>query len=242
MEKINNFELFDAKVEKYLRNKMTDKEENLFMEELASDSELKERARITALMIKTMQQEGMKQDVAIVEKIQLMDEQDFRKALGLKTRILRVWPRYMKLVAAACIVGIILFGGYHYYEYDRTISLGNNHYFAYVQDISDTENIRGNIDKAKLKELERLFANVKEGREIAPTILVLERLYQDSFKDESVYFDFQDDISWNLAIAYLKNGEREKPIPILENMLKRNNDYPQITQPVQELIKKIKDL
>ena len=55
MEKINNFELFDAKVEKYLRNKMTDKEENLFMEELASDSELKERARITALMIKTMQ-------------------------------------------------------------------------------------------------------------------------------------------------------------------------------------------
>ena len=68
MEKINNFELFDAKVEKYLRNKMTDKEENLFMEELASDSELKERARITALMIKTMQQEGMKQDVAIVEK------------------------------------------------------------------------------------------------------------------------------------------------------------------------------
>ena len=59
---------------------------------------------------------------------------------------------------------------------------------------------------------------------------------------ESVYFDFQDDISWNLAIAYLKNGEREKPIPILENMLKRNNDYPQIIQPVQELIKKIKDL
>ena len=108
MEKINNFELFDAKVEKYLRNKMTDKEENLFMEELASDSELKERARITALMIKTMQQEGMKQDVAIVEKIRLMDEQDFRKALGLKTRILRVWPRYMKLVAAACIVGIIV--------------------------------------------------------------------------------------------------------------------------------------
>ena len=32
MEKINNFELFDAKVEKYLRNKMTDTEENLFME------------------------------------------------------------------------------------------------------------------------------------------------------------------------------------------------------------------
>lgn len=60
--------------------------------------------------------------------------------------------------------------------------------------------------------------------------------------ESSVYKEFLDDISWNLAIAYLKNGEREKPIPILEDMVKRNIDYPDISQPVQKLIEQIKEL
>ena len=175
MEKINNFELFDAKVEKYLRNKMTDKEENLFMEELASDPELKERARITALMIKTMQQEGMKQDVAIVDSIRQMDEKSFRKALGLRTRIIRMLPKYVRIAAAACVVGIISMVGYRYYEYNKTVSLGNDQYLAYNLDILETDNIRGNKDKFQLNKLENLFANVKDGKDIEKTILELER-------------------------------------------------------------------
>ena len=57
-----------------------------------------------------------------------------------------------------------------------------------------------------------------------------------------MYKEFLDDISWNLAIAYLKNGEREKPIPILEDMVKRNIEYLDISQPVQKLIDQIKAL
>ena len=242
MVKIDDLELFDARVDKYLRNQMTVEEESEFMEEFASDSEKKERARITALMVKAMRQQGMKHDLAIVDNIRQMGEKDFRKALGLKTRVISMLPIYAKIAAAACFVGIVTFGGYRYYEYNRTVSLGNDQYLTYVMDISDTENIRGAMDKVKQKELEQLFANVKEGRDITPTIDELERLYQDSLKDGSVYYDFQDDISWNLAIAYLKNGEREKPIPILENMLKRNIDYPQIAKPIQGLLNRIKDL
>ena len=51
-----------------------------------------------------------------------------------------------------------------------------------------------------------------------------------------------DDIAWNLAIAYLKDGNREKPLILLKDMIKRNEGYSEITLPAQELIKKINDL
>lgn len=242
MEKISDFELFDAKVDKYLRNQMTAVEEREFMSELSLDAEKRTRAKITALMVKTMQKEGMKQDQNIVDSIRQMDEKSFRKALGLRTRIIRMLPKYVRIAAAACVVGIISMVGYHYYEYNKTVSLGNDQYLAYNLDILETDNIRGNKDKFQLNKLENLFANVKDGKDIEKTILELERLYDNSFQEGSIYCDYLDDISWNLAIAYLKNGEREKPIPILESMLKRNKDYPEIAQPIQKLINKIKEL
>ena len=58
MEKINNYEEFDAKVDRYLRHQMTAEEEQTFKFEIALDDEKRERARITALMIKKMYQEG----------------------------------------------------------------------------------------------------------------------------------------------------------------------------------------
>ena len=88
MEKISDFELFDAKVDKYLRNQMTAEEEREFMSELSLDAEKRTRAKITALMVTTMQKEGMKQDQNIVDSIRQMDEKSFRKALGLRTRII----------------------------------------------------------------------------------------------------------------------------------------------------------
>jgi hypothetical protein len=69
MEKMNNFEEFDTRVDRYLRHQMTAEEEQAFRSEIASDSEKKERARITALMIKAMQQEGLSQDNKIIEEI-----------------------------------------------------------------------------------------------------------------------------------------------------------------------------
>ena len=87
-----------------------------------------------------------------------------------------------------------------------------------------------------MHRLLKLFASIKN------TIKELETLYENSFIEGTIYNELQDDISWNLAIGYLKDGEREKPILILEDMVRRNADYPQISQPAQELIDKIKAL
>lgn len=245
MEKMNNFEEFDARVDRYLRHQMTAEEEQAFRSEIASDSEKKERARITALMIKAMQQEGLSQDNKIIEEIRGMNEAQFRKTLGLKPRIINLWPRIIKYSVAACAVGFVSFGAYRYHEYNQTVSLGNSQYIAYVSDLSEMNNVRGIVgtsDDAIREELVMLFTNVAEGMEIKNTIEKLESLYAKSNIEDSPFNEFQDDIAWNLAIAYLKNGEREKPIPILENMVKRNVNYPEISRPVQLLIDQIKAL
>lgn len=242
MEKINNFEEFDNKVDKFLRHQMTAEEEQAFKLEIALDPEKKTRARITALMVKTMKQEGMKHDWNIINDIHDLNETQFRKALGLKPRAFNLWSRIIKYSIAACVAGIILFVGHRYYEYNQTVSLGNRQYMAYVSDISEMSPIRGTTDIAICKKLEGLFANVKEGKDLKDTIEELKILYDNSSVENSVYKEFLDDISWNLAIAYLKNGEREKPIPILEDLVKRNIDYPDISKPVQELINQIKAL
>lgn len=245
MEKMNNFEEFDTRVDRYLRHQMTAEEEQAFRSEIASDSEKKERARITALMIKAMQQEGLSQDNKIIEEIRGMNETQFRKTLGLKPRIINLWPRIIKYSVAACAVGFVSFGAYRYHEYNQTVSLGNSQYIAYVSDLSEMNNVRGIVgtsDDAIREELVMLFTNVAEGMEIKNTIEKLESLYAKSNIEDSPYNEFQDDISWNLAIAYLKNGEREKPIPILEDMVKRNVNYPEIYRPAQVLLDQIKAL
>ena len=242
MEKMNNFEEFDAKVDKFLRHQMTAEEEQAFKQEIALNPEKKARARITALMIKTMQPEGLKHDQNIINDIRGLNEVQFRKTLGLKPRVFNLWSRIIKYSVAACVAGVISLVGYRYYEYNQTVSLGNSQYLAYVSDISEMSSVRGTTDVAIYKELNRLFANVKEGKDLKDTIEELEILYDNSFVESSVYKEFLDDISWNLAIAYLKNGEREKPIPILEDMVKRNIDYPDVSQPVQKLIEQIKEL
>jgi hypothetical protein len=187
----------------------------------------------------------LSQDNKIIEEIRGMNEAQFRKTLGLKPRIINLWPRIIKYSVAACAVGFVSFGAYRYHEYNQTVSLGNSQYIAYVSDLSEMNNVRGIVgtsDDAIREELVMLFTNVAEGMEIKYTIEKLESLYVKSNIEDSPYNEFQDDISWNLAIAYLKNGEREKPIPILEDMVKRNVNYPEIYRPAQILLDQIKAL
>ena len=240
MEKMNNTTDFDANVDRFLRHQMTCDEEGHFKAELLADPDKKERARIIALMVKSMRQEGLKQDQAIVDKIYNMDENQFRGAAHLKGRSLKMWFRLSKYVAAACVVGFLLFGGHHYYERQQTVSLGNKFYFEYTLDISEDMNVRGiKQDESIYVELNVLFSNVREGIEVKSSIEKLQSIYIDSSQDDSPYNDFQDDIAWNLAIAYLKTGDRKRPVQILEEMIERNAEYPQVVQPAQKLLELI---
>ena len=242
MEKIDNFVDFDAKVDKFLRHQMTEDEEVLFKSELHSDQEKMGRARTIALTIRSMQKEGIKHDQMIVDKIGGMNEFQFRKDVGLSPKKISLRSYFFRYMAAASVIIAFFLGGYRYYEHSQIVTLGNTYYSAYTLDLLETEHIRGTEDKIELNKLATVFDKVRNSIDIELTIKELEILYSESFEGSSVYYNYQDDISWNLAIAYLRNGDCKKPIPILEGIIKRNADYPQITEPAQELLEKIKDL
>ena len=242
MEKIDNFVDFDAKVDKFLRHQMTEDEENLFKSELDSDQEKRERARTIALMIRTMQQEGLKHDQVIIDDIREMNEIQFIKAVGLSPKKINLRSYFFRYLVAASVAIAFFLGGYQYYGHNQIVTLGDTYYSAYTLDYSETVHIRGTEDKIELNKLAVVFDKVKNNIDIESTIKELEILYSESFEERSVFYNYQDDIAWNLAIAYLKDGNYKKPIPILEGIIKRNADYPQITEPVLELLEKIRDL
>lgn len=245
MEKNNNYEIFDAKVDRFLRHQMTSQEEQEFKAELTANPELMARAGIMALMIKSMSDVGLKRDQQFVEEIKSMSEAKFRKVAWLKpkAKVISFWPKFTRYAAAACVAGLICWGGIYFFNIHQTVSLGNSFdYYAYNMDISDGEYVRGIADSEILDQLSTLFNNVKEGKDLKKTIVQLEAIYPKALEEESEYSQYDNDIAWNLAIAYLKDGERKKPIPVLESMITRNQDYPEITKPVQELLDKIKAL
>lgn len=234
---------FDQQVDKFLRNQMSEEEAIAFMSELSSDVEKKERARIIALMIKSMDKVGIEHDQQIVNQIKGLSKAEFKKLIGIKTTLISLFPKAMKYGIAACVACILAFGGYKYYNYQQTISLGNAECYAYVADINLEGGHRGDNANIEIKsKLLTLFSNVKNGVKISAAIKELESIYEEALSEESLYNNYVDDIAWNLAIAYLKDGNREKPLILLEDMIKRNEGYSEITLPAKELIKKINDL
>lgn len=241
-----DYEYFDSQVDKFLRNHMTAEEETAFKAELDTYEEKKQRARTIALMIHSMQEvgrDGRERDQRMIDTIKTMSEEQFRN-VALKPHAVSLWSRITRYASAACVAGLLAIGGYRYYNYNQTVSLGEKEYMAYSLDISEMGTFKSASDndtniRVKLTEL---FANVKERKTIPSTISELERLYKLALDEDSSYYYYVDDIAWNLAIAYLKDGDREKPIPLLEDMIKRNERYPAITKPAKELIQKIKDL
>lgn len=233
---------FDQQVDKFLRNQMSEEEAIAFMSELSSDVEKKERARIIALMIKSMDKVGIEHDQQIVNQIKGLSKAEFKKLIGIKTTLISLFPKAMKYGIAACVACILAFGGYKYYNYQQTISLGNAEYYAYA-DINLEGGHRGNNANIEIEsKLLTLFSNVKNGIKISAAIKELESIYEEALSEESLYNNYVDDIAWNLAIAYLKDGNREKPLILLEDMIKRNEGYSEITLPAKELIKKINNL
>lgn len=238
-----DYEYFDSQVDKYLRNQMTAEEETAFKAELDADEEKKQRARTIALMILSMQKVGRGRDQRIIDTIKTMSEEQFRN-VALKPHAVSLWPRITKYASAACVAGLLAFGGYKYYDYNQTVSLGEKEYLAYKLELPEMGSFKSaSDDDIKIRsELTEIFKNVREGNAIPSTIIKLEKLYKQALDEDSSYYYYVDDIAWNLAIAYLKDGDREKPIPLLEDMAKRNERHPAITKPIKKLIQKIKDL
>ena len=234
---MNNLENFDTRLELFLKNKMTEEEGKAFLSELQSNPDLRQRAQTMAAAIKNMKELRYEHGQRVTSKIEHLSERDFRKVakLSQKARVFSL-RSIVRMSIAACIVGIISFGGYRYYIYNETIALGNSYYSEIP-----TEMVVRDADDVSAK-LAQLFNNVKNNEDLDNTILNLEEKFSLAISEDfNDYTNYINDIGWNLAIAHLKDGDREKAIETLE-LLISHSESDIIVEKCKKLISDIKQL
>lgn len=124
---------------------------------------------------------------------------------------------YIRLLSAAAVALILVVGGYQYYNYRITTGLGDEYAMAFAVDQQASFRGAGTAqDKAMTDELTRLFANVKNDKDLEKTTRRLSFLWQVSTMEYfNAYLDYAPLIGWNLAIAHLKQNDKDEALKVL---------------------------
>ena len=221
MDKNNNIlqETIDERIDAFIRGTMTSEEEAAFKEEIKSNTELRNQVLATISLIK-----GVRKQEAEKEKGLFIIESNAR------TRTLLKWACSIAAVIA------IIFAYQKDQRYDELSGIVSPYFTEYsMSDIS-----RGDMDSATVAHLYTLFNNIKLQRNVSAIISELEPIYA-SLDTDFTYNAYANDIVWNLALAYIKDDQIDKAIPILQKLMNDNPETP-IHNKAEELIKKLQDI
>lgn len=221
MDKYNDIqqEAIDERIDSFIRGTMTEEEEAAFKEEIKADPELRAQVLATVSLIK-----GIRTQEAENEKVLI------QKNTKNRTRSIMLW---------ACSIAalfVIFFGVYKEKRYRDLSAIVSPYYSEY----SMSEYSRGDdIDSVTVAHLYTLFNNIKEQRNVSDIIKELDPIYA-SLDSDITYSAYANDIALNLALAYIKDDQVNKAIPILEKLKEDNPDSP-IAAKANELLKKLQE-
>ena len=226
---------FDDLTNRFLKKQLTPEEEAQYLNKLKEIPALRERAQVIALAVEQMGEVSKEASGDIIGRIGKQSETAYRRTAKLPAKQVRLWPRVARYAAAASVIFFVGFGGYKYYQYDQTISLGAEYY-------QPMDAIYRSPKDNTLKELSSVFKDVETGDNLTETIGQLTKFYSLAKSDEySDYSLYTVDIAWNLAIAHLKDNDRKAAIKILEEII-QDNQGKAIADKAAELIKKIEKI
>ena len=220
MDKYNDIqqEAIDERIDSFIRGTMTEEEEAAFKEEIKADPELRAQVLATISLIK-----GIRTQEAEKEKVLIQQNTKNR------ARSIMLW---------ACSIAalfVIFFGVKNELRYRELSAIVSPYYSEYnMNDIS-----RGDVDSVTIAHLYTLFNNIKEQRNVSDIIEELEPIYA-SLESDYTYSVYANDIALNLALAYIKDNQIDKAIPVLEKLESDNPDMP-IAIKASELKKKLQD-
>ena len=205
------FQETDERIERFLRGQMTTEEEVSFREDLKSDPELREHARAISALLKGLQEKGRQQDQEIIDEVTAQKR-------PRNIRRLIIWT---SSIAAA----IILIFGYNFYAENSRYAQVNSMLSPYYIQYDLNELSRGETDSATISHLYTLFNRIPEEKDMKEIIAELEPIYE-SLDSDFTYYPYANDIAWNLALAYVKAGNKEKAISVLETIVRDNEVSP----------------
>jgi len=220
MDKDNDIlqNIIDDRIDAFIRGTMTEEEEAAFKKEIKADPELRSQVLATVSLIKGIREQDAKEENVLIHN-----------HTKNRTRSIMLW---------ACSIAalfVITFGVYNEKRYRDLSAIVSPYYSEY----SMSDYSRGDVDSAIVAHLYTLFNNIQNKRSMSSIIKELETIYA-SLDTDFTYNAYANDIALNLAIAYIKDNQIDKAIPILEKLDKDNPDTP-IAAKATELLKKLQD-
>lgn len=220
MDKNNDIllEAIDERIDSFIRGMMTEEEEAAFKEEIKADPELRNHVMSTLALIKGIREQDSEKEHEL-----------FTPKAADRTRTLLKWACSIAAVFA------IFFAYQKDQRYNELSSIISPYYAEYsMDDIS-----RGDTDSATIAHLYTLFNNIKEQRNMSDIIKELEPIYA-SLDSDFTYNAYANDIAWNLALAYVKDDQKDKAITVLDKLANDNPDTP-IAAKASELKKQLQE-
>ena len=226
----------EERINRFLRGEMSSEEETTFMDELKSNDVLRNKAVVAARMAKAMKTVGEEEDSLVKEALLTSDDHDIELIVKNVTRK-RSKLLILRILSVAASILILVISGWHYYDYRVTTGLGNE----YEMEFESSSFVRGAGTGSVEKELNSLFTKVKSGDESDNTIKRLSLLWELSTMDTyNDYSDYAPQIGWNLAIAYLKDNDKDNAMAVLTKLEGIAEDGTAIKNKCIELINKLK--
>ena len=220
MDKNNDIiqQAIDDRIDAFIRGMMTEEEEAAFKQEIQADPDLRAHVLATVSLIKGIRTQNAEKERTLIQPQQKN-----------KVRTLLWWATSIAAVFA------IFFGYSKDKRYNELSALVSPYYTEYSMD----EYARGDIDSTKVANLYTLFNNIQKQRHVSNIIAELEPIYT-SLDHDFTYSAYANDIALNLALAYIKDDQADKAIPILEKLEKDNPDT-LIAAKAQEILRKLKE-
>ena len=208
----------DERISRYLKGLMSIQEETKFLADMESDEQLKQDAIAQARLVKGMAQV----DYELIQELKNTPKAKLTSSLRPPRIIFRKPVTWLSVAAS---VLVLLFAGYKGYDYYDTTRLGMKYATAFPMETL----VRGNTDSNVDKELQTLFENVVERKDLSTTTKRLSELWEIS--NQEIYNDYTDYaqyIGWYLAIGYLEDYEKDKAKSILATILKHQDGKPNV--------------
>ena len=226
----------EERINRFLRGEMSSEEETTFMDELKSNDLLRNKAVVAARMAKAMKTVGEEEDSLVKEALLTSDDHDIEMIVKNVTRK-RSKLLTLRIISVAASILILVISGWHYYDYRVITGLGNE----YEMEFESSSFVRGAGTGSVEKELNSLFTKVKSGDESDNTIKRLSLLWElSTMETYNDYTDYAPQIGWNLAIAYLKDNDKDNAMAVLTKLEGIAEDGTAIKNKCIELIKKLK--
>lgn len=234
------FNEMDERIERFLRGQMTPEEETQFHEDINNNPDLREHTLVVSSLIKGLRFSEFISDYSVIRSVQKQSEEPLRHC-GMeiaddeeetppeepkKPNNLRRLIIWSSSIAAALALVI----GYNFYAESARYAQVNEMLSPYYEHYDPTSLSRGDADSVTIAHLYTLFNRIQEEKDMKGIIAELEPIYA-SLGTDFTYYPYSNDIAWNLALAYVKAGEKEKAKTLLDK-LKDDN----IGTPIEEKI------